>query len=123
MATNKNYFSKEELSCKHCGEYHFDEGTLQKLNNLREEVGAAMAVTSGYRCKEYNSERGYTQTHASGQAVDISCTHKHAFNIMKLAAKRGFTGIGIKQKGSGRFIHLDDLTETNGRPRPHIWSY
>jgi threonine dehydrogenase-like Zn-dependent dehydrogenase len=29
--------------------------------------------------------------------------------LIVLAAEFGFTGIGVQQKGSGRFIHLDDL--------------
>jgi hypothetical protein len=29
----------------------------------------------------------------------------------------GFKGIGVQQKGAGRFIHLDD------REDPAIWSY
>ena len=34
-----------------------------------------------------------------------------------------FTGVGINQKGSSRFIHLDQLHEKDGYPRPTIWSY
>ena len=33
-----------------------------------------------------------------------------------------FTGIGIQQKGSGRFIHLD-MAPAEQLPRPMIWSY
>jgi hypothetical protein len=32
----------------------------------------------------------------------------------------GFTGIGVQQKGSRRFIHLDVLQNP---PRPNVWSY
>jgi len=39
---------------------------------------------------------------------------------MKLAINLGFLGIGIKQKASGRFIHLDTFDQ---EPRPNIWSY
>lgn len=35
----------------------------------------------------------------------------------------GFTGIGIKQHGDNRFIHLDDLREPDHAPRPTIWTY
>ena len=121
--TDKNYFTEEEQSCSCCGENNFNQDTLQKFNNLRAYLGFGMKMNSGYRCPEYNKLKGYTQTHATGQAGDIKCTHKQAYAILKHAPKFGFTGIGIKQKGSGRFIHLDDLEEAESRPRPHIWSY
>jgi len=37
-----------------------------------------------------------------------------------LALELGFTGIGVQQKGTGRFPHLDTLEEP---PRPNVWSY
>lgn len=120
---SKDYFSDEELKCKHCGELKFNPQTKIRLNALRTALGKPMIISSGYRCSEYNAEKGYTQTHATGQAVDISCSHQDAFNILRLAGEFGFTGIGISQKGSGRFIHLDDLAANNKRPRPHVWSY
>ena len=115
-----NYFSEDELKCPHCDEYHFNSGTLARLNALRVDRGKPIIVTSGYRCKEYNILKGFTQTHASGQSVDVLCDRGEAYEILKLAFKHGFTGIGVKQKGEGRIIHLDDLTEGL---RPTIWSY
>lgn len=34
-----------------------------------------------------------------------------------------FTGIGIQQKGGDRYIHLDNLPNAPGQPRPTVWSY
>jgi len=121
--TKKNYFTEEEQSCNCCGENKFNSETLQRFNDLRAYLGFAMNMTSGYRCPAYNKLKGYTQTHATGQAGDIESSHKQAYAIIKHAPKFGFTGIGVKQKGNKRFIHLDDLEEIEGRPRPHIWSY
>ena len=121
----KNYFSRDELSCK-CGEcvgYQFNEGTLDRLNKVRSIANVPMLVSSGYRCEQYNKTRGFTQTHATGQAVDIVCDRESAHKILKAALESGFTGIGVKQKGNGRFIHLDDLEKTDWRIRPTIWSY
>lgn len=123
QTTPKNYFSDDELKCKHCGELKFEDTTRERLNILREKYGKPLSVTSGYRCSEYNDEKGYTQTHASGHAVDLRVSHKDALKVVELAIEVGFTGIGVNQKGSGRFIHLDDLLEAHNRPRPHIWSY
>ena len=58
--------------------------------------------------------------HASGQAADVACNGQEAYKLLKLALELGFTGIGVNQKGGGRFIHLDTLTQP---PRPNVWSY
>lgn len=120
-----SYFTEKELACKHCGENHFNDETLIKLNLLREKCGFPLPVTSGYRCEEYNREQGYTQTHATGQAADIQVSGKQAATVIREAQGLGFTGFGIKQKGphNSRFIHLDDLPNSVKRPRPWIWSY
>jgi len=119
----KNYFSEKELKCPCCGRNDFKDSTLLKLNQLREAIGLPITVNSGFRCEKYNTLKGYTQTHATGQAVDLACSHKLAAMIVNLASGFGFTGLGIKQKGDNRFIHLDDLPEADRRPRPHVWSY
>ena len=61
--------------------------------------------------------------HASGYACDIGVRGADALQIVGIALQLGFTGIGVNQKGSGRFIHLDILNSTPQRPRPTIWSY
>jgi len=118
------YFSENELKC-HCGcdEYKFNSQTLDRLNALRSKLGFPLIISSGYRCPDYNTIKNYTQTHATGQAVDIAISREKAYKLLALAPIYGFTGIGINQKGENRYIHLDDLDEGVKRPRPHIWSY
>lgn len=124
MTKTKNYFSTKELSCPCCGVNKFSLATLAKFNNLRELVGESLIMSSGYRCEAYNKSKGWTQTHATGQAGDLCVTHITAYLVNKFAVTAGFTGIGISQKGRKRFIHLDDLgAMLPKRPRPHIWSY
>ena len=118
-----NHFTEEELSCPCCGVNGFNEETLVRLNLLREDVNFPMPMTSGYRCEAYNKLKGYTQTHATGHAGDFALSHKRVFQLIETAPMYGFTGIGVNQKGKHRFIHLDDLDEAIGRPRPHVWSY
>ena len=118
-----NYFSKEELSCSCCDKYHFDALTLQRLNQLRLELNHPIIINSGYRCKDHNIRIGATQTHASGQAVDISIRGKKAHRLLGKAIELGFTGVGVSQKGDSRFIHLDDLEATETIYRPTVWSY
>lgn len=123
---SSKYFSHEELSCN-CGncETRFSPITLQKLDALREAFGKPIILNSAYRCPEYNNQIGATQAHASGHAVDVKVSGKDCLELLRLAIKQGFTGFGLKQKGdyNGRFLHLDDLHQDAGRPRPHIWTY
>lgn len=96
---------------------------MDDLQELRQLFGRPMPVTSGYRCSEYNtkvSSTGPNGPHTTGRAVDIGLGGSAAYDLLKLALGRGFTGIGVNQKGTGRFIHLDKLTDG---PRPNVWSY
>ena len=123
---NMKYFSIDEFRCSHCNEVHMDDDFLLILDRMRDEAGFPFVITSGYRCPEYNntvSSTGYNGPHTTGKAVDIQCSHKEADKVLELAYKYGITGKGIKQHGSGRFIHLDILDQATGRPRPHVWSY
>ncbi len=90
------------------------------------ELNQPMIITSGYRHAAYNQVVGGARNspHLYGKAVDIACYGKKAFNIIKLAMKYDFTGIGVKQNGphENRFIHLDTMSNKE-HPRPFIWSY
>jgi len=85
-----------------------------------------MPVSSGARCPKYNalvSSSGEEGPHTTGNASDFLISRAPANKLLKLALINGFTGIGIKQHGSSRFIHLDTLDNGPGCPRPTIWSY
>lgn len=125
-----SYFKPHELACKHCGRMEFKQSTLDRLNKLRMLYGKPIRLSSAYRCPEANISGGYTQTHSTGQAVDILIGGAEAFEIMRIALLCKFTGIGVNQKGGReRFIHLDDLTEEQAKQlnsaatRPAVWSY
>lgn len=120
----KSYFSDKELNCPCCGFAGFNAGTLVKFNAMREAADFPIPMSSGYRCPAYNAKMGYTQSHSTGHCGDVVVSHKQAFTLLALAPKLGFTGIGVQQKGSKRFLHFDDLVELlPKRPRPHLWSY
>ena len=118
-------FSRSELACQHCGRAEMDDDFLWRLQDLREAYGKPMRITSGYRCPDHPIEAGKTKpgAHASGRAVDVAVSRSEAYALLRLAMRMGFTGVGVQQKGDGRFIHLDDLTSKEGWPRPTIWSY
>lgn len=119
----KNYFSEEELACKHCGEYFFDEAFLNRLNEIRVTFNRPMVVTSAYRCKDHPIEAAKEKpgAHNKGKAVDIKVSGEDAIDLVVAAGLNGIRRIGVKQKGewNDRFIHLDcddDLPNA-------MWSY
>lgn len=96
---------------------------MRKLEAMREEAGFPFVITSAYRCPAHNanvSSTGSAGPHTTGRAVDVAVDRGQAYQVLELALKYGMSGIGVKQKGSGRFIHVDDLDEG---VRPSIWSY
>lgn len=115
-------FKADEFNCSHCGKNEMKADFMLKLQTLRSVYGKPMRVTSGYRCPEHPIEAKKAQpgAHASGCAVDIGVEGAEAHQLLKLAFAAGFTGVGVQQKGAGRFIHLDTLT---GATRPRVWSY
>jgi uncharacterized protein YcbK (DUF882 family) len=123
------HFTHDELRCRcGCGRVEMKDSYMRKLIKLRKAAGFAFPVTSGYRCPLHNdivSTTGRDGPHTTGRAVDIGCYGEQAFWIVQHAAQFGFTGIGVKQRGNyaGRFVHIDDLTNTHNRPRPRVWSY
>tara|TARA_R110000851_G_scaffold23449_1_gene68615 strand:+ start:267 stop:626 length:360 start_codon:yes stop_codon:yes gene_type:complete len=116
------YFTKEELSCQHCGEYHFDADFLALLDLIREECNFPFIVTSAYRCAKHPIEARKTRLgeHTTGKAIDIAVDHDKALKLLEVALRRGIKRIGIQQKGSGRFIHLGVSEDF---PSPAMWSY
>lgn len=119
-------FSKEEFDCKHSGKNEMKHEFMKKLQNLREFYGKSMRITSGYRDITHPIEarkKGKSGAHTTGMAADIAVERQDAYDLLSLAFQIGFTGIGIQQKGGGRFIHLDCIESNSSQPRPTIWSY
>ena len=115
-------FKAAEFNCSHCGKNEMKPGFMAKLQALRAAYGKPMRITSGYRCPQHSIEAKKPKpgTHASGCACDIGIEGADAHRLLTLALAAGFTGIGVQQKGSGRFIHLDTM---EGATRPALWSY
>lgn len=121
------WFSLDEFVCHcGCGQAKMKAGFIDKLDQLREELGFRLRVTSGYRCPVHNNQvstTGMNGPHTTGRAADIAVDRDRAYALLPWLEPIGFTGVGLKQKGEGRFIHLDDLPHASGRPRPTIWTY
>jgi uncharacterized protein YcbK (DUF882 family) len=99
---------------------------MDKVEGLRVAYGRPLRISSAARCPEHNAKvsgTGRTGPHTTGRAIDLAVSHAEAWHVLSLVMRYGFTGIGVQQKGSGRFIHLDDLPNAEGQPRPTVWSY
>lgn len=121
-------FTAEELRCRGTGQLLLVPTSLDRLQAIRTGLGFAFTVTSAGRAPEYNaivSSTGRNGPHTTGRAWDIKMFGEEAYRLICAAHGHGFTGIGVKQHGeySKRFIHLDDLSNGPGVPRPWCWSY
>jgi zinc D-Ala-D-Ala carboxypeptidase len=116
------YFSESEFACRHCGQARMDQQFLDRVNELRERVGFPLKISSGYRCPEHPIEAKKSEpgAHTTGMAADVAVHGALAHSLLAEAMAMGFKGIGVQQKGTGRFIHLDDWENPN---RPTVWSY
>jgi zinc D-Ala-D-Ala carboxypeptidase len=115
-------FTKEEFDCKHTGQNLMQEEFMVKLQELRDKYGKPMKITSGYRHATHPIERVKSAPgpHTTGLACDVGVQGAEAYKVLALALELGFTGIGVNQKGTGRFLHLDLIKSSL---RPTIWSY
>ena len=114
-----SHFKEAEFRCRHCGQQRMQPEFMEKLQALRSQFGKPLRVTSGYRCPDHPIEKAkpHPGMHATGLAADIGVQDGDAVSVLHLALGLGFRGIGVQQKGAGRFLHLDLRSE------PTIWSY
>lgn len=120
------YFRAAEFACTCCNENRMDEQFLVELDELRHRYGKPLIVSSGYRCPKHNrrvSSTGDDGPHVTGRATDFRIDRGNAYRLLQIALEMKFTGIGVQQKGNVRFLHLDNLPNAAGQPRPTIWSY
>lgn len=136
-------FSRSEMVCScGCGRADMEPEFMRRLQRLRSHYNRPMVITSGYRCPDYNARVGTTGRdgpHTTGKAVDVAVRGADARDLASMAMTYGFTGIGVQQKGEGRFLHLDllpvndpgsdpddpdnDDYDPDQPPRPWLWSY
>ena len=120
------FFRPEEIACKESGTLIIVPEFMNKMDDLRRRIGKPIVINSWYRSPEHNaavSTTGLTGPHTTGRAVDISELGEDALLLTVYGYELGFTGFGWKQKGGGRFVHMDDLLAATNRPRPWTWTY
>lgn len=115
------HFTTEEFTCKcGCGYCNPHPLLIDKLDQIREVMGAPLVIASGCRCEAYNKKCGGVDqsAHTMGLAADIA-THssQERFNLLGKIL-RGFV---FKRIGIGKnFIHVD-IDET--KPGCVLWLY
>lgn len=108
-------FMLHEFTCECCGALSVSQGfkdLVARLQVLRNLAGAAVNVTSGYRCPKHDRAVGTSSSpgfgpHTTGCAADIWIEGLTVDQMAALASRAGFTGIG-KYPNQG-FVHVDML--------------
>ena len=101
---------------------NLDDGFVEVLTLLEEELGSELIVTSGYRPVDHPVEKNKSTPgeHTYGMAVDVAAIGGTAvFMIVQAAIKVGITRIGISRKSN--FIHLGGGYP--GSVKHTIWTY
>ena len=123
---SKNFKSTEfDCRCKRsdCKVTLVDEDMLQCIQRVRDAVGKAIVVNSGYRCDAHNKSVGGASgsKHKSGLAVDLKCPKDIKLNDFAFICEQaGFHGV-LRYDGQG-FVHCDmrdgiyyGITTDNGK--------
>lgn len=103
-------FSVSEFRCglSHgcsCTTTLIDEQLPVYLQMIRDHFGAAIIITSGYRCTSYNAKIGGAKgsRHTKGQACDFYIYGVEPLKIAQYAESIGIKGIGLYDD----FVHID----------------
>ncbi len=129
LRTSWPNFSEKELKCSCCGKTNpnpeFVE-LMDKVQQLRDQLGFGLAVSSAYRCENHPIEaekiaKGKTGGEHTRAAIDLKVSYNNSYKLLEEALRMRFTGIGINQKGETyqRFIHLD----LRPQEQATVWSY
>ena len=99
------YFDTREFASPDTGEVKVSTDLITRLNQLREDLGVPIHVTSGYRTPEYNEQIGGADQsrHITGEAADIVAEGISPEELAD-AAEEYFPGIGIYEDGH---VHVD----------------
>lgn len=114
------HFTEAEFRCP-CGacpgSAHppMDRGLILALDNVREEYGRPMRVTSGYRCPSHNAAVGGASdsAHLTGQAADVRCATGPARRALLLVALSRIERIEL----AARHCHFEDRPQR----QPAVW--
>ena len=114
------HFKWSEFACRcGCGCTYVSQDAIDKLEELRVLLGAPIRINSACRCPIHNAKVGgaplsqHRSTKRSpSTAFDIALGSHDKQDIISLAERVGFKGIGLNYK---TFVHVDD------RPNKARW--
>lgn len=100
-------FSPEEIACRGTGKVGIDPGAMDKLQALRDRLGAPLMLNSAYRSPEHNRAVGGASAsqHLKARAFDVSMANHDPAEFEAAARAVGFTGFGFYRRND--FIHVD----------------
>lgn len=102
------HFKPEEFNCHCCGKGgdKMNPKLLELLEQIREEVGEPVVITSGYRCAKHNKACGGKpkSQHKLGNAADIQVKGLAPHELHRLI-ERKFNPPGLG--GYPTFVHVD----------------
>lgn len=103
-------FKLSEFVCKDGSKkvYYVPE-LIDRLQAMRDKLGKAITIVSGYRTVEYNAKIGGApkSQHLEGKAADIKVSGISPLDLAKVAESVGFKGIGIYTYNGNSFLHVD----------------
>jgi len=127
-------FAQSEYECRcSCrslekGNATINEELVVRIQELRNKCGFSLKINSGLRCKKHNIDsKGFpTSAHLDigdgCMAVDLGVDREKGRIALRHALEMDcFEGVGIQQKGSGRFLHLDIKKRDSGKKA--FWTY
>lgn len=102
-------FRLSEFHCKGkncCSTTLLDEKLIELLQKLREKLGTAVNINSGYRCRRHNAAVGgvAASNHVKGKAADIIVPGVEPADVAKAAESVGFKGIILYTRK--KFVHV-----------------
>ena len=92
-----NYFEFDSPDVQGSGQLMSKE-LLEILDEVREDYGKPIHITSGYRTESHNAKVGGKKdsSHLKGLACDVACTtSRERFQLIRLFLEYGITRIGI----------------------------
>jgi zinc D-Ala-D-Ala carboxypeptidase len=100
-------FKPKEIACRGDGKIRINGPALDRLQALRDKLGAPLIVHSAYRSPAYNLKIGGAKQsmHLQGAAFDISMANHDPESFEKAARSIGFTGFGFYPRQN--FMHID----------------
>ncbi len=100
-------FSPQEMACRGTGRLMIVPDAMDKLQTLRDKLGAPMIVNSAYRSPEHNRNVGGAKgsKHMEGIAFDVRMDNHNPDTYISAALSVGFNGIGTYPKQN--FVHVD----------------